>query len=175
MQLSIHDIFEVTDPFGKIMLSTEKIYRQFQGIHRPPEIHSWDSCVRINHPEKKPIPVSLWPLLLWANVHGNKIKCQSKTRIQTLNYHHRKAQSKAGRWYRMRGGNQEKVARSEAEDERRGVTAGAQWRPSVPHTHTFAAPFHRWGKQAQRGNSSRGRKPPSGQVRTNWETPYIVV
>lgn len=57
-----------------------------------------------------------------------------QTRILTLNYHYRKAQSKAGRWYRMHRGNQ-KVARSEAEHERRGVTAGAQWQLAVPLVH----------------------------------------
>lgn len=69
---------EVTDPFSKIMLSTEK-YIQFQSIHRPLETHPWNSYVRINNPKRKPLTICSQTLLLQANTNGNEIQCKTRT------------------------------------------------------------------------------------------------
>lgn len=52
-------------------------------------------------------------------MNGNKIKCKTRTEICT-HYHHREAQSKAGRRQRVGRRNQEEVARSRAGQQVRG-------------------------------------------------------
>lgn len=141
MRLSIHDTFEIIDPFGKIMLSTDKYIDSFR---------AFTDLQKLIH-----------GILVWELTTLRKSQCQwvcglccyeqkcmetklnvkaKQTRIRTLKHHYGKTQSKAGRWYRMRGGNQEKVARSEAEHERRGVTRCRQALSDdqLCHTHTFA-------------------------------------
>lgn len=69
--------------------------KNIQNIHRPLEAHPWNSCVRINHLEKKALPMRLWTLQLQGNVNRKEIKCKTRRHqnVHTAQHHCIEAQS----------------------------------------------------------------------------------
>lgn len=123
--------FEVTYPFGRIMLSTEHKYIQFQSICRPLETHPWNSCMRINNLRKSHFQC-LWTWLLQANVNGNKIQCKTRTDRNMHWSPQHKGPEQGGQAVEDGEGTRSWWQGSKTEE---GVTVSARRRAAVPNTH----------------------------------------
>ena len=77
--MQLNDIFGGHGPLQQAYAFHRKMHIQFQGIHRPLEAPHGIPVGEFNNPEKKPLPMSLWTLLIYRNVDANKIKCNTRT------------------------------------------------------------------------------------------------